>query len=319
MTLAHRHGDHFVRRRGRLAAVLIAGSVVLVASPWAGPASCSAEASAERAASAPPAISAGAEEPPPAVRGPAAGVAAPAPTPDAAPGAPPDPATLQRGLDASAAAAAALDVEQGAAVIDRMTGQLVAGVNGDTTMNSESLTKLFTAAYYLVETGGAPGAALASDLRALIVESDNGIQMDLWRPDIVSTMAARYQLPNSAGSAAASSETWGSDQVTANDLARFLFAASRDPAVGPLLMAWMAGTAPIGGDGFDQSFGFNALTGDHGSKQGWSDPGWSPANLHSVGWTDRYVGAVLQTSPTATYAAMRATSTATVTLIAGAG
>ena len=81
-------------------------------------------------------------------------------------------------------------------------------------------------------------------------------------------MAARHQLPNSAGSAAASFETWGSDQVTANDLARFLFAASRDPAVGSLLMAWMTGTAPIGGDGFDQSFGFNALTGDHGSKQG---------------------------------------------------
>ena len=72
-------------------------------------------------------------------------------------------------------------------------------------------------------------------------------------------------------------------------------------------------------DGFNQAFGFNALTGDHGSKQGWSDPGRSPVNLHSVGWTDRYFAAILQTSATATYATMRATSTRTAQLIAEAG
>ncbi len=81
-------------------------------------------------------------------------------------------------------------------------------------------------------------------------------------------------------------------------------------------MSWMTSTAPAGADGFNQAFGFNALTGDHGSKQGWSDPGWSPANLHSVGWTERYFAAVLQTSPTASYATMRATSTHTAQLIA---
>ncbi|HYN72462.1 MAG TPA: hypothetical protein VES60_08155 [Nakamurella sp.] len=43
--------------------------------------------------------------------------------------------------------------------------------------------------------------------------------------------------------------------------------------VGRQLMTWMRNTAREGTDRFNQSFGFNALTGDHRSKQGWSDPG----------------------------------------------
>jgi hypothetical protein len=93
---------------------------------------------------------------------------------------------------------------------------------------------------------------------------------------------------------------------------------SMDPLVGRQLTTWMRNTAGRGTDGFDQSFGFNALTGDHGSKQGWNDPGWSPANLHSVGWTSKYFAAILQTSPTADYRTMRAASTAAAALIAGA-
>ncbi len=315
MTFAHRHTGPSGHGRGRLAAVLFAAAVVLVASPWVAPASCSARASAEpaaRPASGPGSASlptgatvaagvtgaAGAAGEPGAVHGPpVGGVGGADPLAAATPGVPPDPAALQRALDARAAAAGALDVELRAAVVDRATGQLVASVDGDATVNSESLTKLFTAAYYLVEHGGAPGPALAADLRSLIAQSSNGIQIDLWQSDIIPTVAGRYALPNTATSSAESPETWGSDQVTAHDLARFLFGASRDPVVGPSLLAWMAGTVPVGEDGFDQSFGFNALTGDHGSKQGWSDPGWTPANLHSVGWTDRYFGAVLLTSP----------------------
>ncbi len=81
-------------------------------------------------------------------------------------------------------------------------------------------------------------------------------------------------------------------------------------------MGWMAGTARTGDDGFDQYFGLNAQCGDHGSKQGWSDPGWSPANIHSVGWTERYFTAILQTSASAKYVTMRSTSTHTASLIA---
>ena len=58
----------------------------------------------------------------------------------------------------------------------------------------------------------------------------------------------------------------------------------------------MAASEPTGSDGFDQAFGLNAMTGDHGSKQGWSDSGWSPYNIHSVGWTGRFFVAILQTS-----------------------
>lgn len=214
--------------------------------------------------------------------------------------------------------AAASDVEQAVAVIDRTTGRLIAGHAGDVSFNSESITKLFTVAYYLIQVDGTPGTGLADDLRSLIQESNDTVQIDLWRPDIIPTIAARYQLTGTSNSPAESPDTWGSDQITANDAATFLNTASQDPLVGPRLLAWMAGTPPTGADGFNQLFGFNALTGNHGSKQGWSDPGWSPANLHSVGFTDRYFAAVLQTSPTATYATMRSTSTTTARLITAA-
>ena len=202
-------------------------------------------------------------------------------------------------------------------MVDRATGELVAHHGGDVVFNTESILKLFTAAYYLVQSGGAPDAELAADLRTLITVSDNGIQSALWEWDIIPTIAERYGLSDTSNGENASSQTWGSDRTTADDQAMFLYRMSQDPLVGPLLMAWMASTEPTGADGFDQEFGFNALTGDHGSKQGWSDPGWSPANMHSVGWTDRYFAAILQSSPTATYATMRSTSTATAQLIAG--
>ena len=79
----------------------------------------------------------------------------------------------------------------------------------------------------------------------------------------------------------------------------------------------MSADTPEASDGFDQHFGLARATGDRGAKQGWSDPGWEPANLHSVGWVDHFAIAILQTSPTASYATMRSTSTLTATLLAG--
>ena len=228
----------------------------------------------------------------------------------------PAPQTAQQAADLGKANAAALDVEQSIAVIDRTTGELVAVHDGDRAFNAESILKLFTAAFYLLEANGAPDAELTDQLRTMIEVSDNGIQSALWDLDIIPTIADRYGLPNTSNGPNPSDGTWGSDRITATDQARFLFLMSRDPLVGPHLMTWMASTAPTGADGFDQAFGFNVLTGEHGSKQGWSDPGWTPANLHSVGWTDRYFAAILQTSPTATYATMRASSTHTAQMIA---
>ena len=222
----------------------------------------------------------------------------------------------QRAADYGAANAAANEVEQSVAVVDRTTGALVAENNGGQVFNSESILKLFTAAFYLTESEGPPESWLVDDLRTMITTSDNGIQTDLWDYEIIPTIAERYDLADTSNGYAASPESWGSDRTTATDQALFLYRMSVDPEVGPLLMTWMAATAPTAADGFDQSFGLAALTGGHGSKQGWSDPDWSPANLHSVGWTGRYFVAILQTSPTATYATMRATSTTTAKSLA---
>jgi len=219
-------------------------------------------------------------------------------------------------VEAGVRGAAASGVQQAVTVIDRQTGDILANHNGDDQFNSESITKLFTVAYYLSQVNGVPDGGLADDLRSLIQESNNTVQTYLWRPDIVTTVADRYLLSNTDNSATATANSWGSDQITAKDMATFLYASLQDPLIGPHLTTWMSGTPSTGADGFNQAFGLNTVRGNHGSKQGWSDSGWSPANLHSVGFTDRYVVAVLQTSPTASFATMRSASTATVSLIA---
>src|SRR5664279_2854139 len=62
----------------------------------------------------------------------------------------------------------------------------------------------------------------------------------------------------------------------------------------------MAQTAPTGSgedSGFSQAFGLNALSGDHGSKQGWGcDSYWTSAScvINSVGYTAHAFVAVLQ-------------------------
>jgi len=228
-------------------------------------------------------------------------------------------ATAQQAADLGSANAATHDVAQSTAVIDRATGELVGGFDGDRVFETESILKMFTAAFYLLRSDGAPDAELAAQLRTMIELSDNGIQSSLWRADVVPSIADRYGLTNTRKGPRASARNWGSDRTTANDQARFLYRMSQDPLVAPHLMSWMASAAPAGSDEFNQAFGFNALSGDHGSKQGWTDPGRSPVNLHSVGWTERYFAAILQNSGTATYATMRETSTHTAQLIAAAG
>jgi hypothetical protein len=220
-------------------------------------------------------------------------------------------AAVQDTVDAVVAHAAAADVRQAVAVIDRADGTLLASRNGDAVYNSESILKLFTAAYYLVRAEGQPDAGTAAALRTMIVVSDNGVQSELWRRDIVPTIVERYGLTSTSNANNASSRNWGSGKITANDQARFLWGMSQDPLVAPSLTAWMAASEPTGSDGFDQAFGLNAVSGDHGSKQGWSDSGWSPYNVHSVGWTGRFFVAILQDSETAGSETMKDTSTFT--------
>jgi hypothetical protein len=227
-------------------------------------------------------------------------------------------AVILAAVEQGVAKAAGQDVRQGVAVIDRTTGLLVADVGGQEVFNTESITKLFTAAYYLEQSQGAPDADLAADLARMIATSDNDVQFALWRRDIVPTVAQRYGLTATRNAPGASESNWGSDRTTADDMVTLLLRVAQDPWVGPLLLSWMAQAEPTGTGGFDQAFGLFSLTGDRGVKQGWSDPGWEPANLHSVGWTDRYFVAILQSSYSADNDTMRATSTLTAQLIEGA-
>ncbi len=187
---------------------------------------------------------------------------------------------------------------------------------GDEQYISESIVKLFTVAYYELQAGGLPGDSMARTLRTMIINSDDSIESSLWNTDIVPTIAARYGLEHTSNGPKTGPHDWGWELITADDEAKFLFEMSNDPQVAPLLMDAMANVAPTGSDGFDQDFGMNALTGEHGSKQGWTDVGSSDqVQIHSVGWTDEYFVAILQTSNGADYDTMRSTATATASAL----
>ena len=200
----------------------------------------------------------------------------------------------QQAVDHSVATAAADGIQQSVAVVDRDTGTLVAGSGGDEQYISESIVKLFTVAYYEVKAGGQPEESMAQTLRTMIIHSDDQIESSLWNTDIVPTVAERYGLSSTSNGPKTGPHDWGWELITADDEAEFLYKMSNDPAVAPLLMDAMADAAPTASDGFDQDFGMNALTGDHGSKQG---------------WTDQYFVAILQTSTESDYETMRAEST----------
>jgi hypothetical protein len=225
----------------------------------------------------------------------------------------------QVAVDSAVAAAAADGIQQSVAVVDRSTGELVAGSGGDDQYISESIVKLFTVAYYQVRAGGRPDDSMAQTLRTMIINSDDGIESTLWNTAIVPTIAARYRLDHTSNGPKTGPHDWGWESITADDEAKFLYEMSNDPQIAPLLMDAMANVAPTGSDGFDQDFGMNAVTGDHGSKQGWTDVGSSDrVQIHSVGWTDEYFVAILQTSSGSDYDTMRADSTATARAVLAA-
>jgi|GEM_PF-1927770 len=197
--------------------------------------------------------------------------------------------------------AAARSVTPFISVVDRGSGTVLAQTgNAQSQVASESIMKLLLAGYYLVLYGGyqqTPSSVL-DKLSYMLRYSDNAITSALFTADAVPTIAARYGLGNTTNATDRVGH-WGAVRITAGDMTHFLFEASQDPQVGPWLLPVMAQTAPLGSDGFDQHFGLNALTGDHGSKQGWGcDSYWTSPScaIHSVGYTDRYFVAVLQLS-----------------------
>jgi hypothetical protein len=186
-------------------------------------------------------------------------------------------------------------------VVDRSTGAVLAETaNAGQQVASESIMKLFLATYYLLLYGGYTHtpADVRDRLSYMLRYSDDATASALFTSSAIPTVAARYGL-TATTNATDRPGHWGAARITAHDMTRFLYRASRDAEVGPWLLPVMAATAPHGSDGFDQDYGLNALTGTHGSKQGWGiDSFWTAQHsaIHSVGYTDKYLVAVLQLS-----------------------
>lgn len=225
--------------------------------------------------------------------------------------------TPQEALDIGAQDASnAQDARTYAAVVDRATGKIIAETdNAGEQVASESIVKLFLAAYYLVRSDGRMDADLEADMHEMIVRSDDNVASAYWTTDAVPTIAARYGLtdmennPDNPG-------RWGGTRITAEGMALFLYRMSKDPEVGPWLVPTMRETENFGIDGYDQNFGFNALDGV-ANKQGWGSDNFSDqANaVHSVGLTERYAAAVLQTGPQGTYRTMGVLASETARLL----
>lgn len=204
-------------------------------------------------------------------------------------------AAVQRGIDH----AAARGVSQSVFVLDRTTGQVIA-VGGDTwrPVQTRSLTKVPIAAYWLLRGGGSPNAA-PCDMWRMITESLNEAAHQCFTPDVVPTITARYGLA-STNAVPGQPYNWADVTITAQDAAYMVWHMLRDPAVAPWLDSAMRNNA--------QDFGFAAIPGA-GSKQGWGNFGIG--EVHSVGYTDAVVAAVLQTAPSANYGSMFDTATYT--------
>ena len=203
------------------------------------------------------------------------------------------------------------------AVVDRRSGEVFARTgNAGQQVASESLMKLHLTAYYLRLYGGydKTPTSVKDRLTYMLKYSDDDTASSMFSSAAIPTVAAAYGLTGTSN-AYGNAGYWGAARVTADDMAAFLFRASKDPQVGPWLIPALANTAPTGSGadaGFNQAFGMNALAGEHGSKQGWGcDSYWTAPTcaIHSVGYTDEYFVSLLQLS--ASYPdPMRSTSTA---------
>ncbi|RIJ66987.1 hypothetical protein D1871_23230 [Nakamurella silvestris] len=221
------------------------------------------------------------------------------------------PQTPSAAINSSVAHAQAYDITSYISVVDRTTGQVVAETaNANTQVASASIMKLFLAAYYAVQAGGygKMTGSLRASLEYMIKYSDDATASQLFTASAIPSMATRYGLSNTAN--AINVGHWGAARITAHDMSRFLFQVNKDGLVGPWLIPLMGQTNASGSDGFNQKFGFNALTGTHGSKQGWSSDNWTAQHnvIHSVGYTSRWFASVLQASSN-TYAVMSSTAT----------
>ena len=184
-------------------------------------------------------------------------------------------------------------------VVDRKTGAVLSQTgNAGAQVASESIMKLILAAYYLRMYGGYDRTPQGTRdrLQYMLIYSDDDTASSMFTTSAIPTIAAVYGL-GSTINATDRAGHWGAARITAADMTTFLYRAANDPWVGPWLIPVMSQTAANGSDGFDQYFGMNRLTGEHGSKQGWGcDSFWTSPQcaIHSIGYTDRYFVAILQ-------------------------
>jgi len=224
----------------------------------------------------------------------------------------------QQAVNVGVNAAADQGFDQHVSVRDKSTGSLLASTpNADEPVASESLVKLFTTTFIIINGYGSyqntPDDVL-NGLQYMIEYSDDASESARFTYSDIPWNAARYGLSGNTNNGPA---PWGGASITANDESLFLFRVLKDPAVGPWLSSVMAQVNPYGSDGFNQFFGFNALGGTHGSKQGWGSNNFNGGSntISSIGYTDKYTGAILSTGGNGSYDTMGGADTTTAALI----
>lgn len=228
------------------------------------------------------------------------------------------PLTPQQAVTSGVAYAAALGITEHITVIDRNSGKVLARTaDAGDQVASESIVKLLIAVYYRVRYGSGMSQGMSSALGSMIRCSDDSIASAYWTNGIVPAMAARYGLSHTTNNPA-NPGYWGATRITADDIAQVLYRAGKDTAISSWLFPNMVAAEDHGCDGFDQNFGMNAIVGA-GSKQGWGYDNWTsePASIHSVGFTAKYLVAILQTGSRSKFGAMPATATHAAGLIVG--
>jgi hypothetical protein len=175
----------------------------------------------------------------------------------------------------------------GIAVYDRESGTFVVQQRATQRFRSASLSKLLIVLDYLWNRGPAYSIPQADRARldVMLRSSDDGAASYFWRLNgsgqIVTRMAGRLGLQDTAPPPAARPTAWGYTALSAADLVRvyrYLLESApapvRDFVMGNLRQATKCGT-----DRFDQSFGIPSAFGKPWSaKQGWSGFGDTPAN-----------------------------------------
>jgi hypothetical protein len=178
-------------------------------------------------------------------------------------------------------------VTVGVAVFDRQTGAFTVQLNTTTRFRSASLVKLLIALDYLWNRGPdyAVPAADKPRIDIMLRSSDDAAATALWKAngqrDIVTRMASRLGLRETAPPPAAQPGFWGYTALSAADLVRiYRYLLERAPApVRDYIMGNLHQSTKCGTDRYDQSFGIpSAFAKPWAAKQGWSGFGDKPAN-----------------------------------------